>query len=344
MTKTKFKGYIGTYTKGDSEGIYSFTLNTESKQIEDVKVAIAAKIENPTYVTVSNDNQYLYAVAKEENNGGVVAYSIQDNGELQIINQQFSEGSSPCHVSTNKSNQTLLASYYHRGTVEAYQLNNGSIDSNPFTVQHEGEAAPHTHYAAFTPDEKYVTAVDLGLDQLITYQLVDNELQKVSELNVSKGSGPRHLAFHPNGKIAYLMTEHSSEIYVLQYDASNGSFTVLQSLSTLPADYKEHNQGAAIHISSDGRFVYASNRGHNSIAVLRVDQETYQLELITTISTEGDWPRDFILDPTEAFMVASNQESSNVVLYSRNAETGELTLLQSDIAVPYPVCVKFLNA
>ncbi|KAA9031603.1 lactonase family protein [Niallia endozanthoxylica] len=343
---TKFHGFIGTYTKGDSEGIYSFIFDTETAAIEAIR--LAAKIENPTYLTISENKEYLYSVAKEGENGGVAAYSLnRETGELHFLNQQTVKGSPPCHVSVNRNNQHLLSSNYHKGTAAAYKINSeeGTIHTNPSIAQHQGEHAdqkPHTHFAAFTPDEKYITVIDLGIDQLLTYKLTNNQLVKVNHLSFTAGSGPRHLAFHPNEKVAYLMTEFSSEVIVLQYDTNNGAFKEIQTISTIPADFSSNNQGSAIKLSSDGRFVYAGNRGHNSIAVFNIDTETYKLTFVEHISTEGDWPRDFSLDPTEEFMIASNQESSNLTVYKRNTETGELTLIQSDITVPHPVCVKFI--
>ncbi|WP_394233302.1 lactonase family protein [Niallia oryzisoli] len=343
---TKFRGFIGTYTKGSSEGIYTFTFNTESTKVEDIKVA--AKIENPTYLTISSDHQYLYSVAKDGENGGVASFSLNNiTGELQFLNQQTEKGSPPCHVSVNRDNHYLLSGNYHKGTVEAYIIDqeNGTINPAPSKIQHQGrntEQIPHTHYAAFTPDEKFISVIDLGIDQLITYQLQNGQLTVVNHIAFPAGSGPRHLAFHPNGRFAYIMTEFSSEVIVLQYDANNGAFKEIQTISAIPADFTENNQGSAIQLSSDGRFIYAGNRGHNSIALFSIDPETYKLTFVEHISTAGDWPRDFSLDPTEEFMIASNQESSNLAVFKRNTDTGRLTLLQSDITVPHPVCVKFI--
>lgn len=347
----KFIGYVGTYTKGDSKGIYTFTLDTETAKITDIKEA--AHLENPTYVTISQDNQYLYAVVKKDGTGGVAAYSInQQTGELTALNDQVLEGASPCHVSVDSNNRHVVTANYHKGTIESYVVNqeDGTVQPAASIMQHEGsgpnqerQEKPHAHYAGFTPDEKYVAAVDLGIDQLITYKLNDGVLTKVNTLSVKPGSGPRHLAFHPNGKYAYMMTELSSEVIVLAYNAEDGSFTELQYISTIPQDFKENNQGSAIHLSSDGRFVYAGNRGHDSIAVFSVNQESGELTFVEHTSTEGNWPRDFMLDPTEKFLIASNQESHNLVLFSRDKAAGTLTLLQSDVTVPYPVCIKFFN-
>ncbi|MCM3239188.1 lactonase family protein [Heyndrickxia oleronia] len=343
-----FTGFIGTYTKGESEGIYTFSLDTEEARIQGVK--LAASLDNPTYVTVSQDKQYLYSVVKEGERGGAASFSIKNNGELEELNRELSPGASPCHISVDSKNKKVVTANYHRGTVEAYlTTSNGSLEPVSSIIQHEGsgpdkerQEKPHVHYAGFTPDEKYVAVVDLGIDQLITYEVVNGQLKLANKLSLKPGCGPRHLTFHPNGNYAYLMTEMSSEVVALQYNNKDGSFQILQYISTLPSDFTENSQGSAIHISSDGHFVYAANRGHDSIAVYGVNQETGELTFIEHTLTEGNWPRDFVLDPTENFLIASNQNSSNLVLFKRDSATGKLTLLQSDIKVPDPVCVKFL--
>ena len=346
-SEQSFIGFIGTYTKGDSEGIYSFVFHADTGKIEEIKVA--AKLDNPTYLAISSDNQFLYSVAKEGSKGGVSAFALNNsNGELQLLNTLTTEGSPPCHVSLDRDNRYLLSGNYHKGLVEAYTLNkeNGSINGEPSIIEHKAvteDQKPHTHFAAFTPDEQFITVIDLGLDQLLTYKLLNDQLMKVSQLHLKPGSGPRHLVFHPNGQYAYLLTELSSEIIVVKYDEEKGTFTQVQSISTIPTHFTENNQCSAIHISSDGHFIYAGNRGHNSIAVFRVDQDTNTLVFVEYISSEGAWPRDFSLDPTETFVIGSNQESSNLVVYRRDSVTGKLTLLQADIEVPHPVCIKFLH-
>jgi 6-phosphogluconolactonase len=347
----KYNGYIGTYTKGDSKGIYSFTLDTEAAKI--TEVTAVAYLENPTYLNISKDNRYLYAVMKDGDEGGVASFSIHEgSGELTPINTSLLPGTSPCHVSLNSNNQLLFSANYHKGEVVSYVLDSstGAISSPVSIMKHDGsgpdprQEKPHTHYAGITPDGGYLAVVELGIDCLITYKVEeDGNLTETSRLPLKGGSGPRHLVFHPNKEFAYIMTEFSSEVIVLNYHTENGHFSEKQLISTLPNNFTENNQGSAIHISSDGRFVYAGNRGHNSIAVFNVERETGELSLVERVSTEGDWPRDFSLDPTEKFLVASNQESGNLVLYARDEGTGKLTLLQSDVAVPYPVCVKFLN-
>ncbi|PFM90706.1 6-phosphogluconolactonase [Bacillus cereus] len=347
----EFIGYVGTYTKENSEGIYKFTLDTEAKKISNV--ALAAKLDNPTYVTISRNNQNLYSVVKEGESGGVAAYSIDSyTGELKEQNRQVIEGASPCHISVDSGNHTVVTANYHKGTIESFEVDgeDGTVNPAASIMAHEGsgpnkerQEKPHAHYAGYTLDEKYVVGVDLGIDKLITYEIKDSVLKEVNSLAVNPGSGPRHITFHPNGKYAYVMTELSSEVIVLTYNSAEGAFTELQCISTIPEAFDENNQGSAIYISSDGRFVYAGNRGHNTIAVFSVDQNSGQLTFVEHTSTEGNWPRDFVLDPTEKFLVATNEKSHNLVLFSRSESTGKLTLLQYDVVVPEPVCVKFLN-
>ncbi|WP_337019375.1 lactonase family protein [Oceanobacillus massiliensis] len=347
----KYTGYIGTYTKKDSKGIYSFSLDTDEAKLTDVK--LEAEIGGPTYLKITDDKKYLYSIAKDEGQGGVASYAIDQNtGGLTFLNQQLADGPNPCHVNTDSERRFLFSANYHKGTVDSYVLNqdNGTISPAVSTIQHTGsgpdhrQEKAHVHYAGMTPDEKYLITVDLGSDLLVTYTVSEQgELAEANRLEIPGGSGPRHLTFHPKREnIAYIMTEFSSEIIVLNYDSSNGSFSIMQSIGAIPDDFTENNQGSAIHITSDGKFVYAGNRGHNSIAVFRVDDESGKLTFVENTSTEGDWPRDFVLDPSEKFLIAANQETNNLVLFSRDAETGKLKLLQSDINAPEPICLKFL--
>ena len=276
------KGFIGTYTKGDSQGIYTFTLDTEDSKILDVK--LAAELENPTYLTINQDNQYIYSVVKNGEAGGVASYSLNSQtGELSFLNSLVENGASPCHISVNRENTYVVTVNYHKGTVDLYTTNQrtGKVEALISTIQHVGsgpnkerQEKPHVHYSGFTPDEKYIVVIDLGIDKLNTYEIQNGTLKEVHSLSVKAGRGPRHLEFHPSGKYAYLMTELSSEVITLSYDSENGAFTEIQHLSTIPDDFTENNQGSAIHVSSDGHFVYVSNRGHNSIAVFKVNEQS----------------------------------------------------------------------
>ena len=226
MEYTKFTGYIGTYTKGDSEGIYSFVLDTDIGKISEVQ--LAGTVDNPTYITVSKDQRYLYSVIKEDIKGGVAAFKIDpDSSKLSLINKELLEGAPPCHVNIDSQQRYLFSTNYHKGTVESYLINQhtGEVAEPSSVVHHEGngpderQEKAHTHYAGMTPDEKYLVVVELGSDKLFTYEVKkDGQLTEVSRLDIRPGSGPRHLAFHPiNKNIAYIMTEFSSEIIVLAY-------------------------------------------------------------------------------------------------------------------------------
>lgn len=342
-------GYIGTYTKGSSEGIYLFSLDTDKGKLSQVR--LAAKLDNPTYLAVSQNNKRLYSVVKKGESGGVAAFSIKKaGGDLKALGDQLSKGAAPCHVSVDKDNRRVLSANYHKGTIELYPVQgSGGIGTALSIVRHEGsgadrdrQEAAHAHFAGFSPDEKYVVTVDLGTDELATYKIEAGGLVEADVFQFRPGSGPRHLVFHPAKPYAYAVTEISSEVVALHYNPSNGHFDFLQAVSAVPEKFNENNQGSAIQMTSDGHFVYAANRGHNSIAVFKVE-EAGTLGFVEHVPTEGDWPRDFTLDPTETFLIAANQNSGNLVLYLRNPSTGRLTLLQSDIACPDPVCVKFLH-
>lgn len=345
---TKYLGYVGTYTKQDSKGVYQFTLDTDNKTLSDVK--LAAELGNPTYVTVSDDHKNLYAVSKDGENGGVTAFSIEEKtGALTKLNAQYGAGSPPCHVSVDHEKNTVVTANYHTTNLVSYRTNeDGSIQPATSEIAHEGtgpherQEKPHMHFAGFTPDEKYVIAIDLGSDRVMTYAALEGELTQVQVFQAAPGSGPRHITFHPNQKYAYVMTELSSEVLVLHYEEKDGSFTQQQSIKTIPETFTETNDGSAIHISSDGEYVYAGNRGHNSIARYKVDQDSGQLTFVEWTSTEGNWPRDFVLDPTEQFLIATNQKSNTMTLFERDKATGKLSLVQSDVHVPEPVCVKFI--
>jgi 6-phosphogluconolactonase len=346
---SKVIGYVGTYTKENSKGVYQFTLDTEKQVITDVK--LAAQLSNPTYVTVSDDNKNLYAVSKDGGNGGVTAFSVNsESGDLTKLNSQTSAGSPPCHVSVNQSKSIVFTANYHTTKIASYLLNeDGSLNPAASVIEHQGsgpherQEKPHMHFAGFTPDEKYVIAIDLGSDRVISYSVNEGKLEMVQVYTPRPGSGPRHITFHPNNKIAYVMTELSSEVIVLHYNEKDGSFTEQQYISTIPEDFEETNDGSAIHISSDGKYVYAGNRGHNSITVFKVEQDTGQLTFVEWTSTEGNWPRDFVLDPSGKFLVATNQKSNTMTLFGRDKSTGKLELIQSGVNVPEPVCVKFLK-
>lgn len=344
--KKNYIGYAGTYTRKTSKGIYRFALDPKARKLTAVKAV--AEVGSPTYLTISEDNRYLFSIGQDGELGGVQAYKINgEAGELVKLDEQLTEGKPPCHLSFHQDK--LVTGNYHKGEVGLYSFTaKETLEADSF-IQHTGsgpherQEKSHVHYAGFTPDRNYVIVCDLGTDELVTYRIDNNNLVRHETLKVKSASGPRHIEFHPNGKTAYVLTELSSEVIVFDYDTENGSFSEKQTILAKPADFAETNDASAIHISSDGKFLYTGNRGHNSIALFQIDQKTDKLSFIEFTATGGEWPRDFVLDPTESFIIAANQHSGNLVLFERDQQTGKLTQLDSVVEVPEVVCVKFLN-
>ncbi|MGY3704176.1 lactonase family protein [Vagococcus martis] len=337
------KFLLGSYTRRISEGIYGITLDTKKKELVHLTHLISE--DNPTYLDVS-DNNILYAVAKEGELGGVASYKTNDNGTYTLLNRVMIEGAPPCYVAVDNKRQVVYGANYHQGILYSYKISEDGSLALADKIQdsghgpHENQDGPHVHYADLTPDNRLVVC-DLGNDTVYTYD-VDNEgkLTEVAKFIAAPGTGPRHLVFHPTKPIAYLFGELSSDVLVLDYDASTGSFKELQTISTLPETHTGFNGGAAIRISKDGKFLYASNRGHNSLVVYGISEDGKALNTLQWISVEGDFPRDFNLSKTGDFIVVANQNSDNLTLFERNNDTGLLTLLQKDVFAPEIVRVK----
>lgn len=336
----KIRGYLGTYTRNASKGIYSFILDTNEGKV--TEPTLVAELTDPTYLTIHKN--YLFANFKAEGKGAVRSFVInQENGGLLPSSTSTSENGTYCHLSV--CDNLIVTANYGNGIVETFPLNDYQIGPIIDTIQHSGsgpnpdrQQAAHAHYSGFTPDGNYIVVVDLGIDKIITYEETEGKLKELASLAVKPGSGPRHLVFHPTKPVAYCIAELRPEVIVLSYN--NGRFTVVETVRSIPLDYLDNNQGSAIHISSDGRFVYAANRGHNSIAVFSVHEDG-TLTLLENVSTYGDWPRDFSIDPTGRYIVVSNEESDNLTLFHRDENSGRLTFIQKNIHVPTPVCVKF---
>jgi 6-phosphogluconolactonase len=348
-TAAKLKAYVGTYTTGESEGIYSFLIDTTSGKIENI--TLEAKLDNPTYVALSKDNNYLYSVVKAGSQGGTASYSIKETETLKLVNQHLEEGSSPCHVSLDSTDKYVFSANYHKGEVMAFPVKeDGGLKEASAHEVHEGsgpnpkrQEKPHAHYAALTLDDKYLCVVDLGIDKVLVYTFNEGKLIKHSEITFKPGCGPRHMAFHPNKNYAYIMTELSSEVVALEYNEREGCFDILQYISALPENYKEESSGSAIHVSPDGRFLYAANRGHDSIAVFAVNESTGMLQFVEHTPSEGLNPRDFTIVPGGNLLIAANQDSNTIVPFSINKTTGRLSRTGDVAHISKPVCIKFLN-
>lgn len=334
---------FGTYTRRVSKGIYEAALNTETGELQDAK--LVAEVGSPTYFALSKANT-LYAVDKNGDQGGLAVLNFADD-TATLTQEVLAEGASPAYVAVDEARQLLYSGNYHKGTLEVFAIAaDGSLTlTDSFQSEGSGprpeQGSSHVHWNNLTPDNR-VAVVDLGADKVLTFDVSDaGKLTLVATYETEAGFGPRHLRFSPDGQYAYLLGELSSQLSVLKYNA-DGSFTHLQTVATIPADWTEHNGGAAIYLSNDGKFVYTSNRGHNSIAVFAVKDNGASVAHIQWISTEGDFPRDFALSPDDAFLVAANQNTDNVTVYRRDAVTGELTLSQKDFEIPESVRVLFI--
>ncbi|MGO1337209.1 MAG: lactonase family protein [Leuconostoc fallax] len=342
---TTHKILFGTYTKRISKGIYEAELNTETKQLTNPQ--FIGSLTNPTYFALSQANK-LYAVENRDGQGGVVT---MDNSArpLQELEVHLSEGSAPAYIGVDEARQLVYAGYYHRGSVEVYRIDaNGKLTLSD-TFQNEGsgprpeQGSAHVHFSHLTPDNRLVV-VDLGTDEVITFDVSDDgQLTEIARYHTDEGFGPRHIRFSPDGHYAYLLGELSSLLSVLKYDQETGQFEHVMTASTIPNDWTEHNGCAALRISKDGRFIYASNRGHNSVAVFEISNQGAEIKRVQLISTEGDFPRDMNWDANEQFLIVPNQNTDNVSLFERNAQDGQLTLLQKNFAIPESVRVIFEN-
>lgn len=329
------KIFFGTYTRRLSKGIYSLELNTETNQLENLKLVIEEP--SPTYLAFDSSN-HLYTVGSIDKKGGIAAYDASFN----LINHVVEEGAPLCYLAVDEKRDLVYGANYHKGEILVYQRQgDGSLTLVDKVLHqgsgpHENQAGPHVHFTDLTPD-KYLISCDLGTDNVTTYDIQNNKLIKIGNYHATAGAGPRHLVFSPNMKIAYLFCELDSTIEVLIYDGY-GDFELFQKISTIPAEHTDFNGGAAIRISSDGQYVYASNRGHDSIAIFKTDA-VGKLTLIEYVSTEGKIPRDFNFSSDQAYLIVANQDSDNVTLFARNSDTGRLELLQKDVFVPEAVCV-----
>ncbi|GAF39489.1 hypothetical protein FC83_GL001123 [Agrilactobacillus composti DSM 18527 = JCM 14202] len=335
------KVLLGGYTRRISQGIYQATLQDNTLSTPELFLQIG----NPTYFAIDAKHQRLYTILTENDLGGVAAFDISQTTP-QLINKVLAPGSAPAYIAYDQQRQMVFDANYHKGQANAYRISAAGQLALVATVSHQGKGprpeqeSAHIHYTDLTPDQRLVTC-DLGTDQVTTYDFDQDHFKEVAVLQLDPGYGPRHLVFNPNKSVAYLLGELSSQVTVLDYNATTGNFTPVQTESLIPDNFTAHNGSAAIHISADGQFLYASNRGHNSIAVFTLTADGRRIDLIQRVSTEGDFPRDFNLDPSEKFILASNQNSDNLTLYKRDTESGFLTLLQQDIVSPEPTCVKF---
>ena len=358
MSNKSFFVYIGTYTMnmgfvdGKAEGIYVYRMDSASGTLTYLSKAKGGA--NPSFIALHPNGRFLYSV-NEINDGGVSAYARHpQSGELTFLNQQSSHGSAPCFITVEQTGKYVLTANYSSGTVAMLPIQaDGKLAPASDVIQHKGtstdpqrQEGPHAHSINVDPNNRFAIAADLGLDKLLVYQLdlVKGKLptNEPPFTQVEGGAGPRHLAFHPNGRYAYVINELNASMDAFGYDAEKGVLTEIQSLSTLPSDYKGWNGCADVHVAPSGKFVYGSNRGHDSIVAYSVDESSGKLTFLGTTPTQGKMPRNFAIDPTGSFLYAANQDSSTIVTFRIDAQTGQLQPTGQVIEVPTPVCIQFI--
>jgi 6-phosphogluconolactonase len=349
--------YVGTYTTGKSEGIYLYRFDLSSGQLK--HVATTRRVVNPSFLTLAPSRRYLYAVNEVQEfagkkSGAISAFAIdQRTGELRLLNQQPSLGADPCYVDVDAGGRFVLIANYTGGNVTVFPVqSDGSLGESTdmkqgrgSSVNRERQEGPHAHCIVLDPTNRFAYSCDLGTDKIMIFRfdarngkLLPGETPWVQ---VKPGTGPRHLAFHPSGKYVFVLNELHSTVTVFTRDPEKGSLKELQTLTTLPQDFTGTNTSADIHVSLDGRFVYCSNRGHDSIAIFAIDPRNGTLMSVGHESTRGMTPRNFAIDPTGAFLLVANQKSDNIVVFRLDQKTGQLSSTGQTAEVPSPVCLKF---
>jgi 6-phosphogluconolactonase len=353
--------YLGTYTGPKSKGIYVVRFDPKTGAMGQPEVA--AEIKNPSFVTIHPSRRFLYAVGEVSDFGGkkagaVSAFSIDPStGKLTMINQESTGGDGPCWVSTDATGKVALVANYGGGSVESLPIKpDGSLGAPATFIQHTGSSVnksrqgePHAHSINVTPDNRYAVAADLGLDKLMIYDLNTNDaMLKPHDPPFAKmppGAGPRHLAWHPNGKVAYVCGEMGMTVTAFTYDGAKGTLTEIQTIGTLPPGTEPSTKysTAEVQVHPSGKFLYVSNRGHNSIATFTIDEATGKLTAAGHVPSGGKTPRNFRIDPTGTWLLAAHQDSDNVVEFKIDPRTGALTPTGVNLTVGSPVCVKFLQ-
>jgi 6-phosphogluconolactonase len=349
--------YFGTYTRGESKGIYVAHFDGASGRLGAVE--LAAETPSPSFLAIHPNQRFLYAVSELYQTGGpkggaVSAFAIdRASGKLTFLNKVSSRGGGPCHLAIDKTGKFIAVANYGTGSAAVMPIQeDGRLGEASGFQQHSGSSVdpkrqqgPHAHSVNFSPDNRFLFVADLGLDKVLVYRF--DASQGAIEPNdppsaaVKPGSGPRHFTFHPNGRFAYVINEMASTVTAFAYDARRGALREIQTISTLPKDFTGTNHTAEVLAHPSGKFLYGSNRGHDSIAAFSISAKG-TLTALGQTSTQGKVPRNFNLDPTGAWLLAANQDSDNVVVFRIDAKTGRLEPNGQSVRVVAPVCIKFL--
>jgi 6-phosphogluconolactonase len=358
--RTKYFVYVGTYTQegSESKGIYAYRFDSATPRL--VPIGLAAQSTNPSFLAVHPNHRFLYAVNevsnyKGEKSGAVSAFAVnRATGNLTLLNQVATKGGDPCYISFDKTGKHVLVANYAGGSVAVFPvLEDGRLGAASSFIQHSGhgtnpqrQEAPHAHSIDLSPDNRFALADDLGLDETLAYGFDSAKGSLTASVEAAAkaepGAGPRHLAFTPTGKFAYVINEMASAVSAFRYDAATGGLRKLQTISALPKDFSGHSEAAEIQVHPSGKFLYASNRGHDSIAVFAIDRNIGTLTPIEYVSTKGESPRYFEIDPTGSLLFAANEKSDNIVAFHIDPQTGRLTPTGEVLEISQPVCIKFV--
>jgi 6-phosphogluconolactonase len=346
--------FAGTYTNAEkSKGIYVYKFNAKTGTATFVSSKFT---DNPSYLALDNNSSHLYAVNEQgDGHGAVSSFSFdKKSGRLDFINKQTAHGDDPCYISIDAINKWAVVANYSGGNFSIYQIKkNGSLDTAVQIIQHTGHGVnkdrqekAHVHSAVFSPDKHFLAVTDLGTDKITLYPFDASKEKPITgqpfEINTAAGSGPRHIIFHPSKPFAYVIEEMSGN--VTAYDYENDRLGPIQTISAHPADFKGAKGSAAIHFSSDGKFLYTSNRGEsNSIAVFSVNSSTGKLTLAGIQSCGGKEPRGFSIDPSGKFLLSGNMNSGDISIFRLNPKTGLLSNTGRKIAIPKPTYLLFTH-
>jgi 6-phosphogluconolactonase len=350
--------YVGTYTGSKSKGIYLFHLDMATGKL--TPAGIAAECANPSFLALHPNGRFLYAVNEVSdfdtaNSGAATAFAIdRETGKLTLLNQQSAKGAGPCHLTVDPSGKNILVANYGGGSVAVLPIQpDGRLGEATAFVQHQGSSVnpgrqkePHAHSINVDAANRFAFAADLGLDKVLVYRfdpqkgtLAPNDPPAAA---VAPGAGPRHFAFHPDGRRAYVLNEIDSTVTAFDYDAKTGTLKTLQTLPTLPTGFQGNNSTAEVVVHPSGKFLYCSNRGHDSIAIFTIDAQSGRLTAAGHQPTGGKTPRNFNVDPTGAYLLAANQDSDSIAVFRIDPITGALTPTGPTVQAPTPVCIRFL--
>jgi 6-phosphogluconolactonase len=350
--------YVGTSSGPSSKGIYAWRFDSTSGRME--PLGLVAETSRPSFLVLHPNRRFLYAVGRPTSPGGpslgvVLAYAIDTaTGSLKLLNSISSRGVDPAHLSVDRTGQNLLVANYASGSVAVFPiLKDGSLSEASEFIQYSGSSVhpqrqqgPHSHAIDLSPDNRFAFVADLGLDKLFVYRF-DSQRGKLTPNNppaaaLNPGAGPRHFAFHPGGRFVYVINEIQSTVTTFSYDARAGALKELQTVTTLPAGFTGTSTTAEVQVHPNGKFVYGSNRGHDSIAVFSIDAGTGKLTLVELVPSQGKTPRNFRIDPSGSWLIVGNQDSNSLATFRIDPKTGKLQATGQSFEVGAPSCVTFL--